>query len=145
MSFNDLAKFGRYIFFFMFFLMFCVTSLLVYEYSYFRNRVLQLEALKEDYTTYLLTLKKLILEYDRVKDSQDADVNLDEKKKRLNDAQVFESSDNESGDLFPVVNRESEYLLRESLAFAKLHNLEYALQKKYVADEAVVKSNNIRT
>ncbi len=68
------------------------------------------------------------------------------KKKRVSDAQIFESSDSaESGDLFPVVNRESEYLLRESLAFAKLHNLEFALQKMYEADELVARSSNIRT
>lgn len=126
--------------------MVCVTSLLVYEYRYFKTKVSQLEELKEDYTTYLLTLKKLILEYDRAKDSQDIDVNLDEKKKRVNSVQIFESSDNtESGDLFPIVNRESEYLLRESLAFARLHNLEVALQRMYEADELVAKSNNVRT
>lgn len=144
MSLNDIAKFGRYIFFFMFFLMSSVTMLLIYEYRYFKSKVAQLELLKEDYTTYLLTLKKLVSEYDKTKIEQEI-VNLEEKKKITN-LDVFESSDTcKSGDLFPIVNREPEYLLRESLAFAKLHNLEVALSKIYEAQELVAQSYKVRT
>lgn len=114
--------------FFVWCLIMCiVTSLLVAEYKYFKDRTAQLIQLKDDYTSYILALKKLITERSIKDASQESVSDL-----------IKNNSDNETQ--FVVVNREPAYLKESALSFARKYNLEWALEKLYAADEWVHKA-----
>lgn len=49
-----------------FLITFFLISLLAYEYAYFKNRAEELCQLRDDYSTYILALKKLIVEHSSI-------------------------------------------------------------------------------
>lgn len=112
--------------------MFFISSLLILEYRFFKNQALQLEHLKEDYSSYVSALKKLISEY-----SQSIDAQGELKKKMNNDTQDSQSK-------FLVVNREPDYLKKSALSYARLHNLEWAIQMMYESETWVLKTTKAK-
>ena len=77
---HDITRYSKYIFFALFFVMLCITFFLVKEYRFFKARVMQLEELKQDYTTYISTLKKIIAQSDQMKFSLDESQSEEKKK-----------------------------------------------------------------
>ena len=138
-------KIGKLVFAFFFILMSITSGFLIYEYHFFKKKVEQLDSLKDEYTTYVLTLKRMILEYDKSKETQDSEY-LDEKKKQLAQMNNSSSDDYDSlNDVFPVVNRESDYLQRSALEFAKLHDLEDAVKKMYESEQWFLSSRPLQS
>lgn len=93
------------------------------SYRFFQREAERLMEIKEDYATYLLSLKRLMLEYEQDKEDQEAENALRDEKKK-----VAEESDEPT---FVVVNRDPEYLKAEALRFAKKHKLEGAVRRLY--------------
>lgn len=54
---------SRWFLYCWFLITFFLVSLLIYEYAYFKNRAEELCQLRDDYSTYVLALKKLVVEY----------------------------------------------------------------------------------
>lgn len=86
-------------------LMAIVSGFLIVEYRFFKQQSSELEQLKSDYSQYIESLKRIV----------------------SNQESNFEPK-------FLVVNREPKYLKESALSFARMHNMEWALQKMYESD-----------
>lgn len=107
-----------------FFILTIITGLLVTEYRFFKETAIQLNQLKDDYTGYIISLKKLINDH-QSKDQLDPELKVQDQKKKII----------ENMPSFLVVNREKGYLQKSALSFAKLHKLERAIEKLYKAEQ----------
>lgn len=99
-----------------------MTLLLFIEYSFFHQQAHKMLELRDDYRNYVTAVKKILDDYNKIKERYDADA--DEKK---NDDSIAtdcisyycnDDSDTES-DVFVVVNRDLSYLKKEALAHFK--------------------------
>lgn len=130
---------SKYIFLMWISLMTIVSLFLIAEYRYFKQQSEQLEQLKDDYANYVLALKKLIVDYGALKESQNPE--LDSKKKTLDiNTRLASNQENEAN--FLLVNRDYEYLKKSALKFARTYNLEVALQSMYEAETFPIYINN---
>ena len=102
-------------------IMACITTLLIREYYFFKNQIAQLAQIKDDYNNYVLALKRIIEDGDRGKELE----SVTNEKKKLNDRE----------ESFVVVNRELDYLRQSAVDFARLHNLDKAVQRMYQPEE----------
>lgn len=59
-----------------------ITGLLVAEYHFFKEHSTQLSRLKDEYSTYVLAFKKLIIEYNSLKESTTELADSTEQKKK---------------------------------------------------------------
>ena len=59
-----------------------ITSLLMAEYLFFKERNEQLNALKDDYATYVQAFKKLIIEYNSLKETNSEFAETSDQKKK---------------------------------------------------------------
>ncbi|MCL4361026.1 M23 family metallopeptidase [Candidatus Dependentiae bacterium] len=132
---KHILKYSKYCFVALFFVMLCITFLLIREYSFFKKQVMQLHELKQDYTTYVSTLKKLIAQSDQLKFSPETNQGEEKKKELMTE---------ENQDSFIVLNRDFDHLKSSGIAFAKKHNLEDAVEKMYEADEWVAFSEILK-
>lgn len=92
---------------------------IAYEYRNVRQEISELVQVREEYQNYVLALKRLITEYQ--KNSVEDGSNGAEKKKLTTD----ESQE------FLILNRDSEYLKRSALQYARLYNMHGAVEKLY--------------
>lgn len=117
----------------LFFIFWCIiltiiTTFLFAEYRYFKRQAYELSQLKDDYSTYVLALKKLISEYDVASQSQANGLGqkASEQKKKSCESQSQESS-------FCAVNREPAYLKQEALLFARKQKMLDSVKELYDA------------
>lgn len=107
MNFNCFNKLASYINFILFGLLFLISYLLISEYNFFKKQNDQLGELKEDYYNYITSLKKIINESYRLKESADSqETGEGEKKKYLKLNEEY------SNDNFFLINRDYEYLVK---------------------------------
>jgi len=120
-----------------------ITMLLVMEYQAFRDQVHNVIALRQEYQSYIMSVKKILHDYHKTKERLEVLEAQDttEKKTAYNDyeqlgvtaidagfpdgVQVFSSDDelNDYGDSFVVINRELEYLKQSTLDYLQEQNL----------------------
>lgn len=61
-------------------LMTIISFLLIWEYLYFRNQAEKMMELKEEYKNYLFAVKKIVDEYNKMKEEESSEV----EKKKMN-------------------------------------------------------------
>jgi murein DD-endopeptidase MepM/ murein hydrolase activator NlpD len=93
-----------------------LSTLLIIEYRFFHDQAQKMLELKEEYRTYTLAVKKILNEYNAMKEqaegSSDADASEQEEEK----------------DSFILVNREPSYLKQSTISHARTENLEFLLK-----------------
>lgn len=94
-----------------------ITTLLIVEYRFFHDQAQKMLELKEEYRTYTTAVKKILNEYNAMKE-QAAD-----------DDESPPSTTQEAKDSFIVVNREPSYLRKSTLNYARKQNLEFLLKQ----------------
>lgn len=100
-----------------FLVMLGITTLLIFEYRFFHDQAQKMLELKEEYRTYTTAVKKILNEYNAMKE-QAAD-----------EEETSSVSSNEAKDSFIVVNREPSYLRKSTLNYARKQNLEFLLKQ----------------
>lgn len=98
--------------------MLLVTTLLIVEYRYFKQQAEKMIILKEEYKNYLFAVKKIVDEYNKLKEEEDTQTQEVEKKK-----------EDELKDAFVVVNREPNYLKQSMIDFMKEQGHETVLKR----------------
>lgn len=91
-----------------------LTILLIVEYRFFHDQAQKMLEIKEEYRSYTLAVKKILNEYNAMKE-QAGEAS----------AQEQESSEKDS---FIVVNREPGYLKQSAINYARKQNLEFLLK-----------------
>jgi murein DD-endopeptidase MepM/ murein hydrolase activator NlpD len=94
-----------------------LTTLLIIEYRFFHDQAQKMLELKEEYRAYTIAVKKILNEYNAMKEQADEDT----------DYAVQETS--ESKDSFIVVNREPNYLKKSTIEYCRKQNLDFILKK----------------
>ncbi len=89
-----------------------LTALLVIEYRFFHDQAQKMLELKEEYRTYTLAVKKVLNEYNAMREQASADI----------DYQNSQESD-EQKDSFMLVNREPSYLKQSMINYIHKENL----------------------
>jgi len=123
---------------FLVIVMFCVSTLLMSEYLFFKKQSKKILELQNDYRTYVLAVNKILRDYNKIKEEIDSSSNLldeDKKKKEFDEInqdehfartfpdgiRVFSSDDiQENSDCFLVVNRELDYLHKGTIEYLKM-------------------------
>jgi len=90
-----------------------LTILMIIEYRFFHDQAQKMLELKEEYRTYTLAVKKILNEYNAMKEQA---------------GDSTESVCEEDKDSFVVVNREAGYLRQSSISYARKENLEFLLK-----------------
>lgn len=98
--------------------MLLVTTLLIVEYRYFKQQAEKMIELKEEYRNYLFAVKKIVDEYNKIKEEEDTQTEEVEKKK-----------EDDLKDAFLVVNREPNYLKQSMIDFMKEQGHETILKR----------------
>jgi murein DD-endopeptidase MepM/ murein hydrolase activator NlpD len=94
-----------------------ITMLLVIEYRFFHDQAQKMMDLKEEYRTYTLAVKKILNEYNAMKEqAEQAGQSLAEK-------------NNGEKDSFIVVNREPNYLKKSMINYLRQENLDFVLNQ----------------
>jgi murein DD-endopeptidase MepM/ murein hydrolase activator NlpD len=93
-----------------------LTTLLIIEYRFFHDQAQKMLELKEEYRAYTQAVKKILNEYNAMKE-QAAESGDD-----------IESEETDSKDSFIVVNREPGYLKQSMINYARKQNLEFILK-----------------
>lgn len=94
-----------------------LTTLLIVEYRFFHDQAQKMLELKEEYRAYTVAVKKILNEYNAMKEQADEDAEY----------AVQETSD--SKDSFIVVNREPKYLKKSTIEYCRKQNLDFILKK----------------
>lgn len=89
-----------------------LTILLVIEYRFFHDQAQKMLEIKEEYRTYTIAVKKILNEYNAMKEQ----------------AGETAESESEQKDSFIVVNREPGYLKKSAINYARKQNLEFLLK-----------------
>lgn len=117
----------------LFFVVWCIvltiiTAFLVREYYYFKHQAHELSQLKDDYSTYVLALKKLISEHDASEQPhvQAVGQKPNDQKKKPSESLTQENS-------FFIVNREPEYLKQSALSYARKQKMFESIKELYDA------------
>jgi murein DD-endopeptidase MepM/ murein hydrolase activator NlpD len=92
-----------------------ITTLLIFEYRFFHDQAQKMLELKEEYRTYTTAVKKILNEYNAMKE-QAAD-------------EALAPATEDPKDSFIVVNREPAYLRKSMLNYARKQNLEFLLKQ----------------
>ncbi|MCX5922614.1 MAG: M23 family metallopeptidase [Candidatus Dependentiae bacterium] len=120
-----------------------LTSVLLYEYRFFKIQTEKMLELKEDYRNYVLAVKKILHDYNRTKVRlEELETLVVEKKKEFETlgiglqatfpegVRVYSTDDEqEEQEPFPLVNRELEYLKQSTLDYLKEQKLSYLTQR----------------
>lgn len=94
-----------------------LTTLLIIEYRFFHDQAQKMLELKEEYRAYTVAVKKILNEYNAMKEQADEETDLT----------VQETS--ESKDSFIIVNREPNYLKKSTIEYCRKQNLDFILKK----------------
>ncbi len=94
-----------------------LTTLLIIEYRFFHDQAQKMLELKEEYRAYTVAVKKILNEYNAMKEQAGEDSEI----------AVQETSD--SKDSFIVVNREPNYLKKSTMEYCRKQNLDFILKK----------------
>lgn len=86
-----------------------ISLLLIVEYRFFHDQAQKMLELKEEYRTYTLAVKKILNEYNALKEQANSSTNTSDPLKNS----------------FLVVNRESDYLKQSMIDHARKENLEF--------------------
>lgn len=106
---------GKIIIASVFLAMLGITTLLIYEYRFFHDQAQKMLELKEEYRTYTTAVKKILNEYNAMKEQAAGDNEAPEPQ--------------ETKDSFIVVNREPSYLRKSTLNYARKQNLEFLIRQ----------------
>lgn len=98
-----------------------LTTLLVIEYRFFHDQAQKMLELKEEYRTYTLAVKKILNEYNALKEQAD--------ESSSNSAPYSSDVPTKQKDSFIVVNRELSYLKQSTLDYIRKQNLDFILKK----------------
>lgn len=93
-----------------------ITTLLIFEYRFFHDQAQKMLELKEEYRTYTTAVKKILNEYNAMKE-------------QAADDEEEPATTQEAKDSFIVVNREPAYLRKSTLNYARKQNLEFLLKQ----------------
>ena len=120
--------------------MITLTTFLLIEYQFFKKQATELLILKEDYQNYILAFKRVLCDYNKVKEHirELEGCSEDEKKKSFYSLNQFDITSAFEGGTTPhflVVNREFNYLRLNAIEFSKKHDLEDAVRNMYEFDE----------
>lgn len=107
---------GKIIIASVFLAMLGITTLLIFEYRFFHDQAQKMLELKEEYRTYTTAVKKILNEYNAMKEQAD-------------DEETASVAAQENKDSFIVVNREPAYLRKSTLNYARKQNLEFLLKQ----------------
>lgn len=94
-----------------------LTVLLIIEYRFFHDQAQKMLELKEEYRAYTLAVKKILNEYNAMKEQADED------------AEYTVQETGESKDSFIIVNREPNYLKKSTIEYCRKQNLDFILKK----------------
>lgn len=100
----------------LFLAMLGITTLLIFEYRFFHDQAQKMLELKEEYRTYTTAVKKILNEYNAMKEE-------------AADDETPGSATHDAKDSFIVVNREPSYLRKSTLNYARKQNLEFLLSQ----------------
>lgn len=95
-----------------------ITILLVIEYRFFHDQAQKMLELKEEYRTYTLAVKKILNEYNAMK----------EQAEQAGQA-VLDHDIPSDGKDFIIVNREPNYLKKSMIKYLREENLDFVLKK----------------
>lgn len=101
--------------------MLLLTGLLIVEYRFFVRQLDELTHIKQEYDTYLLLFKRMILQEEN-QDAEKEELDSSEKKKMNNDS---------SQENFLLVNRDPGYLQKVAHSLSKEYQLEDAVTRVY--------------
>lgn len=136
-----MKKLGTLFFSALALIMVITTGLLILEYRFFKQQSQQIFAARLDYHNHLAAVKKVLSDYNYLKELFEQRDNQEDEKKKTNyglgacadsfpeGAKVFSSDDNDGQDSFLVINRELEYLKQSSLEYLKQHDLDMLVQR----------------
>lgn len=88
-----------------------ICSLLIYEYFYFKYQAKKLLEMKEEYRTYLVAVRKIVDDYNQIKEQDSNAQDASEKKKESDELK----------ESFVVVNRDQFYLKKSMMDFIDVH------------------------
>jgi murein DD-endopeptidase MepM/ murein hydrolase activator NlpD len=91
----------------------------VIEYRFFHDQAQKMLELKEEYRSYTLAVKKILNEYNAMK----------EQAVQSSEYASEHTTDDESKDSFIVVNREPSYLKQSMINYARKENLEFIIKQ----------------
>lgn len=100
----------------LFLAMLGITTLLIIEYRFFHDQAQKMLELKEEYRTYTTAVKKILNEYNAMKE-------------QAAEEEATASQIAENRDSFILVNREPAYLRKSTLNYARKQNLEFLLSQ----------------
>jgi len=124
--------------------LFFIAGLLIIEYRYFRVQSAKMIELQDDYRNYVVAVKKILGEYNRVTDRLKILESIEAgEKKKFNpelmyfvagpplhkDARIFSSEDLDEDIPFSPVNREHDYLKESMFNYFKDQNLEQLIRQ----------------
>ena len=90
-----------------------LTILLIIEYRFFHDQAQKMLELKEEYRTYTIAVKKILNEYNAMKEQAGEEIQEPEAAQK---------------DSFIIVNREPDYLKKSAINYARKQNLEFLLK-----------------
>ncbi len=96
--------------------------LLAYEHLTLKSELQRLVEVRDEYRTYTMTFRKILRDYQRLKDGDD-DADIIEQTRSMGDEKKKESND------FIVVNREPAYLNSSMLSYLKRHHAGNMIRK----------------
>lgn len=96
-----------------------IALLLFIEYRFFHDQAQKMMALKEEYRTYVTAVKKVLNEYNAMKEHAEA----------VQQAAVALSQDQQQKDSFLVVNRELSYLKQSMIDYMKEERVGSAMKR----------------
>lgn len=90
-----------------------LAGLLVYEHFTLKNELHRLVEIRDEYRAYTMTFRKILRDYQRIKDGDDSDADVIESVRSTGDEKKKESSE------FLVLNREPSYLTSSMVSYLK--------------------------
>lgn len=93
-----------------------ITTLLIIEYRFFHDQAQKMLELKEEYRAYTLAVKKILNEYNAMKE-------------QAGEPEYSVQETDDAKDSFMVVNREPNYLKKSTIDYCRKQNLDFILKK----------------
>ncbi len=144
-------------------IMMITTGFLIGEYCFFKKQAAQMCAVKQDYQNHLVAIKKVLAEYNYLKELFESRDNQDDEKKKINNdlenscllfkegANIFFIDDDFFLDFFFFFIFYLEYLKQSSLDYLAHHNLAAQVQgdewldyHDYIKEQPTVVSSSVR-
>jgi len=103
-----------------------ISGLLFIEYQFFKKQALKMQMRKQEYRTYVLAVKKILNDYNTLKEASDqAASNLPHKKKNNDEIEFYQIED----DPFVILNRDTGYLKQATVEYVKECNMDFVLDR----------------